>query len=47
MKQAYKFMKDTHPSPAAVKEALTDAYLAGVYKNFEQMYVNFKENALK
>ena len=30
MKQAYKFMKDSHPSPAAVKEALTDTFLAGV-----------------
>jgi hypothetical protein len=30
-----------------VKEALTDTFLAGVYSNFEQMYINFKENGLK
>ena len=47
MKQAYKFMKDSHPSPAAVKEALTETFLVGVYTNFEQMYINFKENGLK
>ena len=27
MKQAYKFMKDTHPTPAKVKEALNDTLL--------------------
>ena len=47
MKQAYKFMKESHPSPADVKESLTDSFLAGVYSHFEGMYVNFKENALK
>jgi hypothetical protein len=40
-------MKDTHPTPAKVKEALNDTFLEGVYKNFEQMYINFKENGLK
>lgn len=47
MKQSFKFMKDTHASPAEVKDALTGSFLEGVYKSFEQMYVNLKENALK
>ncbi|MAZ96827.1 MAG: hypothetical protein CMP53_04815 [Flavobacteriales bacterium] len=47
MKQGFKFMKDTHPTAAQVKEALNDNFLDGIYQNFEQMYTNFKENGLK
>lgn len=47
MKQSFKFMKESHPAVAEVKEALTTPFLDGVYKSFEQMYVNLKEHAGK
>lgn len=45
MKQAYKFMKDSHPAVGDVKESLTEGFLAGVYATFEKMYLNLTENA--
>ena len=45
MKQAYKFMKDSHPAVGDVKKALTEGFLAGVYATFKKMYLNLTENA--
>lgn len=47
MKQAYKLTKDKHPTTAQVKKVLNDTFNEGIYKNFEQMYINYKENGLK
>jgi len=47
MKQAYKFMKESHPAVGDVKDALTERLLAEVYSTFEKMYLNLKENGLK
>jgi hypothetical protein len=47
MKQAYKFMKESHPAVGDVKDALTEGFLAEVYATFEKMYLNLKENGLK
>jgi len=47
MKQAYKFMKESHPAVGDVKDALTERFLAEVYSTFEKMYLNLKENGLK
>ncbi|MEY2963022.1 MAG: hypothetical protein RL754_283 [Bacteroidota bacterium] len=44
MKQGYKFMKDTHPSVADIKDALTPAFQEAIYKHFEAMYLSFKEH---
>ena len=45
MKQAYKYMKETHPTVSNVKDALTDPFLAEVYATFEKMYLNLKGNS--
>jgi len=47
MKQSFKFMKESYPAVAEVKQALTAPFLDGVYKSFEQMYLNLKENSGK
>lgn len=46
MKQGFKFMKDQFPAVGDIKNAMTPAFLEGVYRNFEEMYRNFKSNAL-
>lgn len=47
MKQSYKFMKDSFPGVTHVKDALSPAFLKGVYASFENMYLNFKAHAKK
>ena len=39
MKQGFKFMKESHPSTAEVKEALNQPFLDEVYRTFEKMFL--------
>ena len=44
MKQGFKFMKESHPAVGAVKDALTEVFLAEVYATFEKMFLNLKQH---
>lgn len=43
MKQGYKLKKEKHPSLEAVKNALSENFMAEVYAHFNAMFASLKQ----